>query len=212
MEIFLIPIIVIFTIVSVTTSAEYDERVKNIVNGLLVVIGWVIIIHSILKLLNIDVKQVPTWNYLEGLAIEPITWIINLPLVILAIPMTQYDLIDNFRKPKKNAIRILFHSIEFLIGWAFFLSFTGLKLHRFVKSVHTGGLRGLRLQIFINSKVPLWKVKIIQYLYRYMLMPRNEYKNGNRSIPIHVECRDADSLEVLISPYEMRGLMDEYNL
>jgi hypothetical protein len=153
-----------------------------------------------------------TWDYLEGIAIEPITWIINFPLVILAVPMIQYDVIDNFRVPKKSALRVLLQSITFLFGWLTLICFTGLRLRRAVQDVHSGGLLGRRMQIVIYSNVGLWKVKLIQYLYRYMLMPRRDYHHGNRSIPIRVECRRADTLELLIPPYEIRGLIDDYKL
>lgn len=210
-EMILMPTIVFVSVVGVTISIS-DSRVKNVVNGLLSIVGWILIIHSIISVLNTGFKQMLSWSYLEGIAIEPITWIINLPLVILAIPMIQYDVIDNFRAPKKNALRVLLHSIIFLIGWMSLICFTGLRLRRAVRDVHSGGLLGRRMQIFINSNVGLWKVKMIQYLYRYMLMPRHDYHHGNRSIPIRVECRHADSLELLIPPYEVSGLMDDYKL
>lgn len=209
-EMLLVPLIVFLAVVSVIASSEHNSNVENMMNSFFTIAGWILIIHSILALLNAGFKQILTWNYLEGLAIEPITWMINLPLVILAIPMIQYDMIDSFRMHKKNAVRVLLHSVEFLIGRMFLFWVPVQKLHHFVRSVNTGGLRGLKMNVFISPGATVWEVKMIQLSYRYMLMPRTDYKNGNRSIPIRVQCQDAVSLELLIPPYEIGGLVKDF--
>lgn len=210
-EFILVPVTVCIVAVSVQAESENLEQVSKFLNSLLGIIGILLIAHAGYSLIcNINIIFHP--NFWEGYVIEPITWLANIPLIILAVPMVQFDIIDNFRIKKKTVFRLLWHSIWFLFIRLLYLRLILLNVKRYVVRVHFGGFMKRRIQITLRRGTPVRQARMVQHLYQYMLASRVNYLNKNRIIPIRVECREMDEIDLKIPVYEMSGLLDECKL
>ncbi|WP_225422916.1 hypothetical protein, partial [Lactiplantibacillus garii] len=134
--------------------------------------------------------------------IESITWLANIPLIILAIPMVQFDIIDNFRVKRKNVFRLLGHSFSFLVLKFFYLRLVVLNVRRYVLHTHFGGLFQSKIQVTLKKGVSEQQAKMVQHLYEYMLAPCTDYPEKKRRIPIRIECRIVNEINLKIPAYE----------
>ncbi|WP_263390592.1 hypothetical protein [Lactiplantibacillus nangangensis] len=208
-EFILVPVTTIIAIVGIQAEHENSVQVAKILNSVLGVIGIFFIVHAGYCLIS-DIKITFQPIFWEGYVIEPVTWLANIPLVILAIPMVQFDVIDNFRIKKKNIFRLLGHSISFIVIRFFYFELVILNVRRYVLHTHFGGLVQSRIQISLKQGVSERQAKMVQHLYQYMLAPRTDYPEKKRIIPIRIECREIDENDFKIPVYEISNLLDEY--
>lgn len=210
-EFILIPVTTFIAIMGVQAEHENLGKVAKISNDVLGAIGIFFIVHAGYSFIS-DIKIIFQPDFWEGYAIEPITWLANIPLVILAIPMVQFDVIDNFRIKKKNVFRLLGHSISFIVIRSFYLGLVILNVRRYVVHTHFGGIAQRRIQISLKQGVSKHQAKMVQHLYQYMLAPHTDYPEKKRKIPIRIECREVDEINLKIPAYEITNLLDEYKL
>jgi hypothetical protein len=210
-EFIIVPVTAIIAMFGVQAEYENSGRVVKILNGVLGVIGIFFIIHAGYNLIS-DIKIIFQSDFWEGYVIEPITWLANIPLVILAIPMIQFDVIDNFRVKKKNVFRLLGHSISFIVIRFFYLGLVILNVRRYVVHAYFGGLMQSRIQISLKQGTSEQQAKMVQCLYQYMLAPHADYPDKKRLIPIRIECRVVDEINLKIPAYEIDNLLAEYKL
>lgn len=204
---------IVFVTVVVSTLLVVNEKhnspVKNLLNGFLLIMMFLIMTILIYKIVK-DIAQLGNLNYWEGYFVEPVSWLINIPLIIFAIPLYQYDILDNFRTIKKTPLGLLGRTIIFGIEWLLnsWLKFTHVR--QLVSDVHQGGFYQAKFQIYLKGNVTNKQVKQITRLYKYMLAPAKDYKNQKKKIPIRIECRHEETHQLIGDTYEMSYLKEIY--
>lgn len=211
-ELILMPILLVLSIVNIQVKEEGGTDIFKVVNGLLGIIGFGLLINVGIHFLHDIWTRSLNLNFLEGYLIEPITWLVNLPLIVLAVPLMQFDRLDNFRTSKKTALHVLGQSLCFLFLREWHRWILSGHLHAQVEAVHFSGFGKWRIEVTIKAGTDLKQVNRIQQMYQWMLAHESDYRDHVRIIPSRVECRMNGSTALAIPAYEIKNFKEEYKL
>ncbi|KRN84786.1 hypothetical protein [Ligilactobacillus acidipiscis] len=210
-ELILLPVILFSLLIISLNRLKKFGNLKKIVESFLNLIGNVMIIFVTFRVFE-NIGSIATFDFWEGYLIEPIAWIVNIPLILLSVPIFQYDIIDNFRNKSKSVVGILWHTATFILGMLSHLWLLTTNVQKYVVDVSQGGVGRRRIQVYVSSGVSSKGVKHIQNLYKYMLAPRKSYYHGEKIIPIRVECHDASTYKLKVPIYELKSLANDYKI
>lgn len=112
-EMLILPILVFILVTFYTAKLQKLTDVKKVVNVLLTLIFAIIILYVAFNFIN-NFKSTSELDFWQGFVVEPIAWIINIPLFMLFYPLLQYDEIDNYTEGVKFA-SVLIHALTFWV-------------------------------------------------------------------------------------------------
>lgn len=202
----------VFVTVAIQYSGKHEYRELNKVsNNLTMLIGFLLIILFSWQLIakwQLELHLVYWINFF----IAPVTWTVNLPLIILTIPLFEYDNIDQLCVFKVTSRNLIEQVLVFLVMRIKFNRLRFQKLENNIIETHQGGVLNRRMIIILCDETSADKAKKIEMYYKLMFAGGSVYKKNKKVIPIRVECRKESNRELLIPPYECSQLKEEYKM
>ncbi|MFT9124042.1 MAG: hypothetical protein ABF445_09985 [Leuconostoc mesenteroides] len=207
-ELFLI-FAIAFLLLVIAVSKSQSSILGKIFDHILLATYAVILVFVVVHLYQ-DIFDMWNLNYWMEYFVEPISWLVNFPLIMIAIPLYQYDRLDNIRTIRKTPFSLFKHTFLFELGLVLnsWLKFTHIR--RLIVNVQQGGAYQAKLQIYIKDNVTYRQVKQIKTIYKYMLAPAKDFKNKKKIIPIRIECRYESTRQLIDIPYEISNLKRMY--
>lgn len=205
-ELLLVPIIFFLVLLASTTDSSTNLAAKKLSNFIFIVIELSIIIYFLVNFIN-DFSSIMKLQYWEGFLAEPFTWILNLPLIFLCLPLFQYDEIDNFSK-QKNVSILLLQSLTFWIKRFLYLFTLFVHTSNCLEHVQQGGLNQRNFILFFKDQVAEEKMQFIMMRVRLMLMPIKFYRKNRKVIPISVVCKYSSEPSKIILQWKEPKFID----
>jgi|GEM_PF-5121010 len=209
MELLGIPFILLIVLLAVISEKQNQLAAAGLFNGLIMVIAWTTIIWTIIQFSK-NWHEVEKISYWESFIVEFMAWVLNIPLIVFAIPLYQFDTLDNLRIAPKTIGRLMLDTLSFLIRviqYSYILLFNDLKQ---VSSVSQGGFFRRSFKIFLFPNVSQRQARRIMHRFELLLVPGSLYRDQKKIIPIRIEClKKGDNSEV-IPPYEISDISEEF--
>jgi len=209
LELLGMPVVVLIIMLAVISEKQEQSTAARFFNGIIMMIAWATIIWAIIQFSK-NWQEAETLSYWESFIVEFMAWPLNVPLIILAIPLYQFDTLDNFRVAPKSLGRLMFHTLAFLIKvirYSYILLFDDLKQ---VSKVSQGGLMKRSFQIFLYPNTSQTKARRIMRRFELMMVPRSYYRDQEKRIPIHIECKNDGANTYVIPSYDISDISDEF--
>lgn len=210
-EFIIVPLIVLIVLINIQLNKTKNSALANVNKKIYTVIGYAVLAYIFWNLIN-DFHSLTQIDYWAGYAVEPISWIVNIPLIVLCAPLYQFDQIDSFRVKDKTSFRLLCHVVIYFIQQIAYLYLLTMNLHRYVIDIHWGGLLSRRLTVILAYGTPPKRAKQIEKYYQLMYAPEDDYLKHKKKIPLGIICRVVDSVDLIIPPYELPNLDDRYKM
>lgn len=205
-EMFLIGLFIVLGILLVYGERRGQKTLVKIIN--LSIVGF--IIFEIIYNLIINGTEVLSFSYWKGYIIEPIAFIINIPLFIISVPLLQYDILDNFTNRKKTAPTLLVQSILFCIGYMVFYPLKFSKANNQVIYVRQIGPASIYFVVCVKEKITKWQLFQIKIIYRFGLGPASSYRINSRKIPLLIAYCHQNDENNYGELYHLRDIQENY--
>ncbi|QER66542.1 hypothetical protein [Paucilactobacillus nenjiangensis] len=187
-ELILIPIISFLTLVSVVAKSESIISVVKFVDFFFSIIGIIIVLHIVISIF-IEYKHLAHVSEDFFLLFENVIfYAMNIPIIKMLFPLTEFDVIDNFTTTKKTRKRL---------AWQIFCRYTTFiwilygkrnLLENGVVSLRTGGIIGRVFTLTINDDIPKIKLKLIINMFIVGAENNIFFKDRKKKLPLKIRC------------------------